>query len=121
MSTRERASRLGYACHIASAAWRNSPARLEELRLAGGRCRICDLGAPEVRIEVHHRTYKRFGRERPGDLTTLCSDCHRCVTDLLRRRRFSSLALPELPDTPRVLAGREITSTLTWTLPWQND
>jgi queuine/archaeosine tRNA-ribosyltransferase len=33
------------------------------------------------RIEVHHLTYIRFGRELPSDLVTLCRDCHQAVHD----------------------------------------
>lgn len=30
-------------------------------------------------IEVHHKTYVRFGCENMGDLVTLCHDCHERV------------------------------------------
>lgn len=96
-----------YAAHIRSRAWLESDARREELRASGHRCRVCNRGPPEVRLEVHHRSYQRFGREEPGDLTTLCSECHRVVTDALRRRRHRDAALPPLVDTPRPLRGRE--------------
>lgn len=29
------------------------------------------------RLELHHKTYERIGKERLSDLITLCSDCHR--------------------------------------------
>ncbi len=101
-----RASR--YEAYIRSAAWRECPARREELALSGGRCRLCGRGAPEVRIEVHHRDYRRLGRERKADLCTLCRECHGFVTGELRRRRFAGRALPALGDTPRMLAGRTL-------------
>ena len=40
-------------------------------------------------IEVHHRTYENWGNEQHGDLTALCRDCHRVVTDHLRRLRYA--------------------------------
>jgi hypothetical protein len=40
-------------------------------------------------MQVHHRTYVRFGAEQVGDLTALCATCHRVVTDHLRRKKFS--------------------------------
>ncbi len=98
-----------YDAYIASGAWRESSARLEELKLSGGLCRLCARGGPEVRIEVHHRDYSRLGRERVSDLTTLCRECHLLVTNELRRRRYASMALPGLSDTPRVLADRTLT------------
>jgi hypothetical protein len=37
------------------------------------------------------RTYDRLGCETDGDLTSLCSDCHRAVTSFLRARRYATL------------------------------
>lgn len=96
-----------YAAYIRSPAWRDSPARRAELEASGFRCRICDRGSPEARLEVHHRSYQSFGREVVGDLTTLCSECHAVATDALRRRRYRVAELPPLVDTPRVLRGRD--------------
>jgi hypothetical protein len=78
-----------YWQYIRSSAWLESEARLEELRRAGYRCRICNRGPYEIQIEVHHRTYARLGHERPEDLTTLCIDCHRLYTDAARRARYA--------------------------------
>jgi hypothetical protein len=38
-----------------------------------------------VKLEVHHRTYTRLGFEIPEDITVLCDDCHKAVTNVLRR------------------------------------
>lgn len=97
---------LSYEAYIRSDAWRRSPARLGELKAAGGRCRLCGRGPREVTIEVHHNTYERLGREEPRDLCAICRDCHRVVTCEIRHRRFAAMALPPLRDTPRLLAGR---------------
>lgn len=43
------------------------------LEHAEHRCQLCN--SPD-NLEVHHRTYERMGRERLGDLTVLCTDCH---------------------------------------------
>ncbi len=81
---------MDYNRYISSHHWRHNPARLAELEASGFRCRVCnDDGEGEGGvIEVHHRTYARLGHEQPGDLTALCSTCHRVVTDHLRRIRF---------------------------------
>jgi hypothetical protein len=84
--------RPAYAAHINSEAWRSGAARLAELEASGFRCRICNRGAAEARLEVHHRTYENFGYELAEDLTTLCSDCHVVNTDMLRRRRYADFA-----------------------------
>lgn len=78
-----------YRTYISSPAWRTSAARMAELAASGHRCRICNAGGGTARLEVHHRTYERLGRERISDLTTLCSKCHRDVTEGLRRRRYA--------------------------------
>lgn len=88
--TTQAAGRPQYEAHIGSAAWKNGAARLGELKASGFRCRTCYASAEEVELQVHHRTYKRFGREHQGDLTTLCADCHVVVTDMLRRRRYAN-------------------------------
>jgi hypothetical protein len=89
--------RQQYEAHIGSSAWKNGAARLAELEASGFRCRICNRGRDEVRLEVHHRTYRNFGCEQVGDLTTLCADCHVVNTDMLRRRRYA-VFMPESAD-----------------------
>lgn len=79
---------MRYQDYISSLTWRSSQARLDELAAAGFRCRICNAGSDEARLEVHHRTYERLGNEDAADLTTLCRECHHSVTDFLRRRRY---------------------------------
>jgi hypothetical protein len=46
----------------------------------GDACCLC--GSLE-RIETHHRTYDRIGRERLSDLTRLCRPCHSKFHDKL--------------------------------------
>jgi 5-methylcytosine-specific restriction endonuclease McrA len=78
-----------YHEYIRSREWRDHPARRAELKASGSRCRLCNAGAEDSVIEVHHRTYENLGNEQPGDLTTLCQGCHRIVTDHLRRVRYA--------------------------------
>lgn len=80
---------MNYASYINSSAWRTGFARQGELRLSGFRCRTCNVGRDEIELQVHHRTYQRLGHELVGDLTTLCSECHRAITAVIRRRRYS--------------------------------
>lgn len=39
-------------------------------------CSICKKLLTEKLSVLHHRTYKRLGREELGDLVFLCHDCH---------------------------------------------
>lgn len=43
------------------------------------------LSCGETRIDMHHRTYKRFQAERLVDLEPLCRTCHDAGHDLIRR------------------------------------
>jgi len=79
---------MNYQVYITSSRWRNSPARIGELRAAGHRCRVCYRPDTEVELQVHHRTYERLGCELPGDLLCMCTDCHVEITSFLRRRRY---------------------------------
>ena len=89
---------MHYRDYIGSNAWRTRPARLAELEASDFRCRICFAQASaEAPLEVHHRTYARFGRELVGDLTALCRPCHHTITDMLRRRRYARTA-PKIID-----------------------
>jgi 5-methylcytosine-specific restriction endonuclease McrA len=80
-----------YAAYIASHRWRTNAARVRELAVAQGKCRLCAEQGP---LEVHHRDYENLGDERDGDLVALCARCHREVTSFLRRARYR-------PRTPR--------------------
>jgi len=69
-----------YQRHTRSMKWQRFKRRI---RLARGNvCECC--GATECRIEVHHVTYERLGRELPEDVRLLCVACHRAA-DATRR------------------------------------
>jgi hypothetical protein len=55
------------------------------IRRAGGCCERC--GAKTRRLEVHHLTYERFGRELLTDLQGLCEPCHKIADE--ERKRFT--------------------------------
>lgn len=61
-----------YEAYLRSPTWRAK--RQLALSAAGNRCQLCNAAE---RLDVHHRTYERFGGdELPGDLTVLCRPCH---------------------------------------------
>ncbi len=41
---------------------------------AGNRCEMCNKGG--VPLQIHHRSYDRYGQERIDDCRALCRDCH---------------------------------------------
>jgi 5-methylcytosine-specific restriction endonuclease McrA len=48
--------------------------RTATLARAGYRCQAC--GEDDVRLDVHHNTYERYGDESTFDLVALCDRCH---------------------------------------------
>lgn len=60
-----------YLQYINSGEWRAQ--KIAILAQRGPRCEDC---SSTKRIQVHHLTYERLGRELPGDLRVLCNDCH---------------------------------------------
>jgi len=64
--------KVHYIEYMASAAWERK--RQRKLKDVGFICQDC--GAKR-RLEVHHLTYARLGKERLKDLRALCHDCHK--------------------------------------------
>jgi len=48
--------------------------RTATLARAGYHCQVC--GEHDVRLDVHHNTYDRYGSESTFDLVALCGGCH---------------------------------------------
>lgn len=70
----------------------------------GHQCRMCSAKAGDViegwglvRLEVHHRHYRNWGRELPDDLTTLCRRCHQGHTEHVMRERDRARTITPLP------------------------
>lgn len=61
-----------YYAYLRSPWWR--AIRLASLIRAGRKCALC---GEKHRLEVHHNTYVRLGREKLSDLVVLCRQCHR--------------------------------------------
>ena len=56
-------------------------------------------------LEVHHKTYVRYGDEIGEDLITVCRRCHDFLTSYIRGLRFSRLNVLNLEDTSEVMSG----------------
>ena len=65
--------------------------RLVVIERDGNQCRGCEATED---LEVHHRTYKNWGKEKIEDLTTLCRICHEAITSVIRHDRYSKIPLP---------------------------
>jgi 5-methylcytosine-specific restriction endonuclease McrA len=49
--------------------------RTATLARAGYRCQACGKG--DVRLDVHHNSYEKYGDESTFDLVVLCDQCHK--------------------------------------------
>jgi hypothetical protein len=65
-------SKLPYEDYLKTPHWLVT--RSEALMRAGFQCRRCY--AEGVRLDVHHISYERLGRESMDDLIVLCGQCH---------------------------------------------
>lgn len=62
---------MAYADYLRTPEWQKTrESALQRARLA---CQVC---SSKHRLQVHHRTYDRFGSEQPRDLIVLCDECH---------------------------------------------
>lgn len=63
-----------YQDYIASSRWK----RLRDYKIdeVGGICERCGISKFSVKLDVHHKTYENFGKEKLSDLMVLCRDCH---------------------------------------------
>jgi 5-methylcytosine-specific restriction endonuclease McrA len=66
------ADRAAYADYLRSYHWLKM--RQYSLLRAGFRCQQCERD--DGRLDVHHRSYDRLGKEHEDDLVVLCGDCH---------------------------------------------
>ncbi len=85
-SLSQRLRKLGYpsyAAYLSSAHWQDVRRRFYASGLYLGCCHGC--GLRNVPLEIHHRTYKRFGKEYLRDLMALCRDCHQSAHNVERK------------------------------------
>jgi 5-methylcytosine-specific restriction endonuclease McrA len=80
--------RPAYAEYMASATWKQ--VRLWKLERAGWKCERCGR---KGKLDVHHLTYDRLGRELLTDLQALCRLCHQSChdADLMARSHLGAI------------------------------
>lgn len=69
--------RAKYEGYLQSPSWRDK--RRAKLIEADFKCEECGYGEYEAQdqaLDVHHKTYDRFGDEPLSDLVVLCRRCH---------------------------------------------
>ena len=63
---------MDYEAYLRTEHWRAVKARM----LASKKVRRCYVCRSKHDLNLHHKTYKRLGRERLSDLVWLCRTCH---------------------------------------------
>jgi hypothetical protein len=71
---------LPYPEYLQTPHWQE--VREAALKAADYRCQVCY--SPD-KVQVHHRTYDRRGRELPSDVTVLCDTCHGLYHSRMRK------------------------------------
>ena len=74
---------IPYYAYIQSLSWKSKAN--ERKKLSHYQCDIC---GSKKSLQIHHKTYKRLGRERMSDLACLCSKCHKRVHMMLNMIKF---------------------------------
>jgi hypothetical protein len=72
-----------YREYLFSGHWAQTKARFRASKFCRNRCYCCE--SERRQIHIHHRSYKRFGRERLGDFVELCDECHATIHEMLDR------------------------------------
>jgi hypothetical protein len=70
-----------YDSYLKSDHWKDTRARFYSSGLYKGRCECCwKRNKP---LDIHHKSYRRIGKEKLNDLIALCRDCHFRLHDLV--------------------------------------
>lgn len=86
---RKRLKKRDYYSYIRSEAWQEKRRLFYRKSKRVGKCAACL--ATDKPLDLHHKTYKRLGIERLGDLELLCRDCHTAVHDKHKLARGKGL------------------------------
>lgn len=76
---------MTYEEYINSTQWKHK--RLVRLKIDKFQCRTC---RNDKDLEVHHVTYDNLFNEPMEDLITLCKQCHKAITNVIRDRRYKN-------------------------------
>lgn len=79
---------ISYAEYLQTDHWENIRKRFWASKLHKGCCYVC---GGKTRLHVHHRSYRRIGREKLSDFCLLCEACHSKTHELDRTRRKGCL------------------------------
>ena len=73
MRYKKRVTREALQEYLKSDKWADVKRRFRKSKLYTGKCYVC---GSKKNINLHHKTYKRFGKEYLRDLLEVCQTCH---------------------------------------------
>src|SRR5690554_6445667 len=72
-----------YKRYLESSHWKTT--------LAANKRSECECCGKSTNLHLHHASYKNLGAEQPGDLVTVCRQCHDAI-HLMVKRKVKKLA-----------------------------
>ncbi len=106
---KEQLARMPYAEYLRTPEWAEK--RKQTLIRDDHRCRLC---YSNEKLEVHHRTYQRRGREDLNDLTTLCESCHEHFHSKVEQSDLMDKTGHALYPDPTVVRKNKKVTVQTW-------
>lgn len=83
-----------YQDYLHSTTWQRSKNRFLKVlkyRRKTPKCKIC---SSTKNLNLHHKSYKRIGKERKGDLCFLCGSCHLLVHEVVKNTPLNTYNAP---------------------------
>lgn len=110
MARDRRPWRQRYAEHIQSPYWRELKAKV--IRRRGHKCERCFCES--CPLDLHHKHYMTFGKERQKDVELLCRECHREADKERALRGMVRSAMSRLERGRESKRDLEILSSTVW-------
>jgi 5-methylcytosine-specific restriction endonuclease McrA len=113
-----------YREYLASAHWKELKARFTASKLVSrdeaGRLQCAVCLRSNLRLSVHHRTYKRLGREWLMDLMMACDDCHKRIHEFAAAGNLwkATKMMQKTRGQPTYFRQEETVSTDEGNPPW---
>lgn len=92
-----------YNAYISSPYWHRK--RNKCLSRDEDRCRCCGT---DTKLQVHHKTYDRFGDEELDDLVTVCDSCHMKIHNEFTRRMTAGYGTTLAKVTDSVIMKQQV-------------
>ena len=81
---------MNYQDYLQSAHWKDVKQRYYRSKFKK-ECFIC--GKKNLPLHLHHRTYKRLGKEKLNDLILLCENCHHLLHKMFNNKKSRKTTL----------------------------